>query len=167
MPSGLARPSIHPSAQLCLQITPSLLIISPAKLYISVIVSKKPARLQLEDGKETSHQDWEGGKTARRQQSRGHAAHPKTRFIKLSKGVEEDVFTSLLSPPRCSFSTLEFPGVVRNRGSFQTQIPHFYQRIKQQVRFNLPSSNTPQGRVGNTEDPTEFKKDGKERGKQS
>lgn len=126
VPSGLARPSFHPSAQLCLQVTPSLMIISPAKLYTSVIVSKKPDRLQLEDGKETSCQGGERGKTARRQQSQGHAAHPKTRFIKLSKGVEDDVFTSLLSSPRRSFPTLEFPGVGRNRGSFQAQIPHLY-----------------------------------------
>lgn len=32
VPSGLARPSIHPSAQICLQITPSPLLISPSKL---------------------------------------------------------------------------------------------------------------------------------------
>lgn len=103
VPSGLARPSFHPSAQLCLQVTPSLMMISPAKLYTSVIVSKKPDRLQLEDGKETSCQGGERGKTARRQQSQGHAAHPKTRFIKLSKGVKDDVFTSLLVLPDAPF----------------------------------------------------------------
>lgn len=86
VPSGLARSSIHPSAQLCLQIPPSLLAISPAKLYISVIVSKKPARPRLGDGKETPHQGWEHGKAALRQRSRGHTARPKTRFVTLSKG---------------------------------------------------------------------------------
>lgn len=50
----------------------------------------------------------------------------------------------------------------RNRGTFQVQVPRLYQRIKQQAWFNLPSSNAAQGCVGNTEDPTELKKDAKE-----
>lgn len=55
----------------------------------------------------------------------------------------------------------------RNCGTFQMQIPHLFQKVKQQEWFNLPSSIAAQGRVGNTEDLTEFKKEAKERGKQS
>lgn len=55
----------------------------------------------------------------------------------------------------------------RNCGTFQTQIPHFYHKVKQQEWFNLPSSIAAQGRVGNTEDLTEIKKDAEERAKQS
>lgn len=56
VPLELTGSYTHLSVQLCLQIMPSLPMISPAKLHISVIASKKPVILQLGDGKATSHQ---------------------------------------------------------------------------------------------------------------
>lgn len=166
MPSGLARLSIHP-------FLPSFLLLPsyshrshPAKLNISVIVSKKTARLQLWGGKETSHQGWERNKTAWRQQTQGHATHPKK--SKVHGTQQRDRRKCLQISAKFSQMLLSYTGIPwsgRICGSSQMQVPNFSHRIKQQVQFNLPSSNAAQGCAGNTEDPAEFGKGDKEIGR--
>lgn len=140
VPSGLARPSIHPSAQLRLQSPPSLLTISPVKSCINVLLVRNQPDCNL--GLEKKCHARVGNGTKLHGDSRAKVMLPTRKQVhNTQQGVEEGVFTSLLP------STLGFPGVGRNRGAFWTEIPHFHQRIKQQARFNSPSSNAGQGRV--------------------